>query len=132
MPNRKNAYADIDTYIASFPFDVQSLLQDLRRTIRAAAPNAEETINYAIPTFKLQGSNLVHFAAFSQHIGFYPGASGIAHFKQELSPYHNAKGSVQFPIDQPLPLELINRIVRFKVEENLEIAAMKKSGRKSG
>jgi uncharacterized protein YdhG (YjbR/CyaY superfamily) len=99
--------------------------------IRAAAPGAEEAISYAIPTFKLHG-NLVHFAAFERHIGFYPGPSGIEQFKHEFSAYKNAKGSVQFPLGQPLPLELISRVVRFRVQENLTAAAKKKARRKSG
>ncbi|MCB9354076.1 MAG: DUF1801 domain-containing protein [Lewinellaceae bacterium] len=114
-----------DEYIATFPEEVQAILQQVRATIRAAAPGAEEAISYQIPTFKLKG-NLVHFAAFKQHIGFYPGASGIAAFQDELSPYASAKGSVQFPFDRPVPHDLIARIVAFRVRENLEKAAGKK------
>lgn len=109
---------DIDEYIAGFPKDVQELLEELRDTIHKAAPAAEEAISYAIPTFKLNG-NLVHFAGYKNHIGFYPGASGIEAFKKELSSYKGAKGSVQFPIDEPLPLALIGRIVKFRVSENM-------------
>ena len=127
MPSSHSSYTNMDAYIASFPPEVQAILQALRRTIRAAAPEAEETISYAIPTFKLHG-NLVHFAAFPHHIGFYPGPSGIAHFQPELAAYKSAKGSVQFPLDQPLPLELISRMVRFRVAENLKKAEGKKTG----
>jgi uncharacterized protein YdhG (YjbR/CyaY superfamily) len=109
----------MDEYISTFPEDVQSILNVLRQTIREAAPEAEETINYQIPTFTLHG-NLVHFAAFENHIGFYPTPSGMEAFKKELSAYKGAKGSVQFPIDQPLPLALIRRIVEYRVKENTE------------
>lgn len=111
----------IDEYIASFPKDIQALLETMRATIRSAAPESEETISYGMPTFRLKG-NLVHFAAFKHHIGFYPVPSGIEAFKQELAPYKSAKGSVQFPLNQPLPLDLISRIVTFRVAENLKAA----------
>jgi uncharacterized protein YdhG (YjbR/CyaY superfamily) len=107
----------VDEYIAGFPEDIQQLLQQVRQTIREAAPGAAETIKYAMPTFTLQG-NLVHFAAFKNHIGFYPTPTGIAAFEAELSKYKGAKGSVQFPLGQPLPLDLIRKIVRFRVEES--------------
>lgn len=108
---------DIDSYIAQFPPDVQKLLQDVRSVIRKAAPGATEAISYQMPTFKLNG-NLVHFAAFKKHIGLYPAPSGIAAFAPELSRYIHAKGSVQFPLDEPLPLDVIERIVAFRVAEN--------------
>ena len=108
----------IDDYIAGFPQDVQQKLQDLRRIIREAAPEASEKISYQMPTFALNG-NLVYFAAYKNHIGFYPSTSGITHFKKELSKYKGAKGSVQFPLDKPMPLDLIKRIVKFRVKENL-------------
>ena len=114
----------IDEYIATFPKDVQTILQKIRATIRKAAPQAEEAISYQMPTFKLNG-NLVHFAAFKSHIGFYPVPSGIEKFKKELSAYKGAKGSVQFPLDQPIPYGLIGRIVKFRVKENLEKAKAK-------
>ncbi|MCB9421780.1 MAG: DUF1801 domain-containing protein [Ardenticatenaceae bacterium] len=114
----------IDEYIANFPQDVQVILQEIRTVIRAAAPEAEEAISYQMPTFKLKG-NLVHFAAYKNHIGFYPVPSGIEAFKEELAAYKGAKGSVQFPIDQPMPLDLISRIVKFRAAENLEKAAAK-------
>ncbi len=119
----------IDTYIASFPAGVQEILEQIRNIIRAAAPEAQETINYQIPTFTLEG-NLVHFAAFKKHIGFYPTPSGIDKFKDELSAYKGAKGSVQFPLDQPIPYDLIARIVAFRVQENLEKASAKSKKRK--
>ena len=109
-------YSTIDEYIASFPHETQNLLEQVRATIKKAAPEAKETISYAIPTFTLSG-NLVHFAAFKNHIGFYPTSSGIEAFKKELSVYEGAKGSVQFPIDKPLPLDLISKIVKFRVNE---------------
>lgn len=108
---------NIDQYIAAFPDEVQKRLQQMRDTIRKAAPEAEETISYAIPTFKLNG-NLVHFAAFKNHIGFYPGPSGIEAFKKEFSVYDGAKGSVQFPLDKPLPLSLVSKVVKFRAREN--------------
>ena len=119
----------IDDYIAGFAKDVQVILEELRATIRKAAPEAEETINYQIPTFTVNG-NLVHFAAYKNHIGFYPTPSGIAAFKKELSAYEGAKGSVQFPIDKPLPLRLITKIVKFRVKENLGKAERKVKNRK--
>ena len=119
----------IDDYIAGFAKDVQVILEELRATIGKAAPEAEETINYQIPTFTVKG-NLVHFAAYKSHIGFYPTPSGIAAFKKELSAYEGAKGSVQFPIDKPLPLRLITKIVKFRVKENLGRAERKVKSRK--
>lgn len=108
----------ISEYISNFPDQVQVMLEELRKTIREAAPEAEETINYAIPTFTLNG-NLVHFAAYKNHIGFYPAPSGIEAFQSALSGYTMAKGSVQFPIDKTLPLDLISKIVTFRRQENL-------------
>jgi uncharacterized protein YdhG (YjbR/CyaY superfamily) len=119
-------FKTIDEYIDTFPQDVQRILNELRQTIREAAPEAEETINYQMPTFTLNG-NLVHFAAFQKHIGFYPTPSGIEAFKQELSRYKGAKGSVQFPIEEPLPLPLIRRIVEYRVKENSERKQKKKT-----
>jgi uncharacterized protein YdhG (YjbR/CyaY superfamily) len=122
-------YQTIDAYIAAFPEEIQVKLRALRETIRSAAPEAEERISYRMPTFTLHG-NLVHFAAFAHHIGFYPAPRGIEAFQQELSRYKGAKGSVQFPLDEPLPLELISRIVAFRAAENREKAAAKSRGRK--
>jgi len=109
---------DMDEYIAGFPQEVQGILQKIRATIRKAAPGAEETINYQMPTFVLKG-NLVHFAAFKKHIGFYPTPTGIEKFKVELSVYEGAKGSVRFPLEKPIPFGLISKIVKFRVKENL-------------
>ena len=115
---------NIDEFIAGYPEDVQKVLKKVRATIRKAAPKAEETINYGIPTFTLNG-NLVHFSGFKTHIGFYPTPSGIEKFKKELSKYESAKGSVKFPLDQPIPYDLIAKIVKFRVEENLKKTAAK-------
>jgi uncharacterized protein YdhG (YjbR/CyaY superfamily) len=109
---------DIDEYIAGFPDDIQEILQEIRLTIRQAAPEAKEAIKYRMPTFVLNG-NLVHFAAFKNHIGFYPTPTGIGAFQDELSLYKGGKGSVQFPLDQPIPYDLIRRIVEFRVRESL-------------
>ncbi|MEP6926644.1 MAG: DUF1801 domain-containing protein [Ginsengibacter sp.] len=124
MTPDKTKPKDIDEYIAGFPKDTQKILEELRTTISKAAPDAGEAINYQIPTFTLKG-NLVHFAAYKNHIGFYPTPSGIEAFKKELSAYDGAKGSVKFPIDKPMPLNLISKIVKFKVKENLERADAK-------
>jgi uncharacterized protein YdhG (YjbR/CyaY superfamily) len=115
---------NIDEYIAGFPPEIQAILQAIRQTIREAAPDAQETISYQMPTFTLYG-NLVHFAAFSRHIGFYPVPSGIDAFRDELAAYKQGKGSVQFPLDQPMPYDLISRIVAYRVQENLAKAAAK-------
>lgn len=115
---QNNPAKDIDSYIARFPEEIQETLQKVRNTIRQSAPEAEEAISYQIPTFKL-GGNLVHFAAFKNHIGFYPGASGIANFKEALSPYKGSKGAVQFPIGKEVPYSLISKIVQFRVKESL-------------
>ena len=131
MPDNPSGFISIDEYITTFPEETQKILQELRETIQACAPDTEEKISYQMPTFALKGSNLVHFAAFKTHIGFYPTPSGIEAFKQELSLYEGAKGSVQFPIDEPLPLELIGRIVKFRVAENLKNAKLKPGKRKS-
>lgn len=116
MANRSTATA-IDAYIAEFPPETQQRLQEIRAIIREVAPTATETMSYAIPTFDLKG-HLVHFAGFKNHIGFYPTSSGIAAFAEELKPYKHAKGSVQFPLSQPLPKDLIRRIVAFRVQES--------------
>jgi len=126
MENKPGGFVSIDEYIAMFPKDTQKILEELRVTIRAAALEAKEKISYQMPTFDLKG-NLVHFAAYKNHIGFYPQPSGIQAFKNELSKYEGAKGSVQFPITKPLPLELISKIVKFRVAENLKRAELKTS-----
>jgi len=122
---KKTILHSIDAYIAAFPEDVQRKLKEIRATIKAAAPDAEEKISYQMPTFFLEG-NLVHFAAYKNHIGFYPTPSGILVFQQELSAYKTSKGAVQFPLEQPLPYELVAEIVKFRVQENLEKTAAKK------
>lgn len=110
---------NVDAYIAAFPPEVGRMLAQLRTIIRNAAPTAEETISYAIPSYKLNGM-LVHFAGYARHIGFYPGAAGIANFIDELAKFKTSKGAVQFPLDEPLPTSLIEKIVRFRVKQNLE------------
>ena len=122
-------FKTIDEYISTFPDDMRTILNQVRQTIRAAAPEAQETINYQMPTFTLNG-NLVHFAGFKNHIGFYPTPTGIEAFKDELSAYKGAKGSVQFPLDQPMPLPLIRRIVEYRVKENSERKPGKKTSTK--
>ena len=119
MTIKKTTAKTVDEYIALFPKDVQEILEKVRTTIRNVAPDAKEIINYGIPTFTLNG-NLVHYAAFNNHIGFYPTPSGIDKYKNELSAYDGAKGSVKFPLDKPIPYALITEIVTFRVKENLE------------
>lgn len=120
---------EVDTYIASFPTETQKVLEEMRSALKSAAPEAQEMMNYGIPTLTLNG-NLVHFGGFKSHIGFYPAPSGIEAFKDELSVYKGAKGSIQFPLDQPLPLDLITRITKFRVEENMAKALAKSSKKK--
>ena len=126
MDNFSNS---IDVYISGFAENIQTILEEIRKTIRKAAPEAQEAISYGIPTFVFHG-NLVHFAANKKHIGFYPAPSGVEAFKTELSVYKGAKGSVQFPIDKPMPLELITEIVKFRVLENQERAKAKMQKKK--
>jgi uncharacterized protein YdhG (YjbR/CyaY superfamily) len=125
MRSQQTGPQTIDEYIADFPPGIQEILQKIRTTIRKAAPQAEETIKYRMPTFTLNG-NLVHFAAFKNHIGFYPTPTGTKEFQKELSVYKAAKGSVQFPLDQPMPFGLISKIVKFRVKENLARAKAKR------
>ena len=125
MKNTETEIKNIDEYIASFPKDIQEILEKVRMTIRKAAPEAEEAIKYRIPTFTQHG-NLVHFAAYKKHIGFYPVPTGIEKFKKELSVYESGKGSVQFPLDRPIPYELIFKIVTYRVEENNKKVEAKK------
>ncbi len=117
MENPKNGFSTVDEYIGSFPEKTRKILEELRAVILAAAPGAQEKISYQMPAYALNG-NLVYFAAYRNHIGFYPTPGGIQAFKEELSVYEGAKGSIKFPIDQPLPLELISRIVKFRVAQN--------------
>ncbi len=126
MDTAKQQFKTIDEYISTFPEDVQAILQKLRQTIKAAAPEAEEAISYQMPTFKLHG-NLVHFAAFKNHIGLYPAPSGIEGFVKELAPYVVSKGSIRFPKDQPIPFDLVSRIVQYRVKETLEKRKNKKA-----
>jgi uncharacterized protein YdhG (YjbR/CyaY superfamily) len=110
----------VDDYIASYPPDIQTLLKKMRETIRKAAPGAEESIAYGMPAYKTNKRPLVYFAGFEKHIGFYATPTGHAEFADELSKYKQGKGSVQFPLDKPLPLELVSRIVKFRIKENAE------------
>ncbi len=125
-----NKPKDIDEYIESFPKDIQNNLEQIRAAVKKAAPEAEESISYGMPAFKTNGEPLVYFAAFKNHIGFYATPTGHSEFIKELSNYKQGKGSVQFPLDKPLPLGLINKIVKFRVKENSERAKMKKKKRK--
>lgn len=120
------AATTIDEYIASFTDHVQVMLTKLYTTIKKAAPGAEEKMSYAIPTFFLGGKNLVHFAAFKSHIGFYPAPSGIAAFEKDLKPYKTSKGAVQFPLNEPLPLLLVAKMVKYRVKENSKTTLKKK------
>ena len=126
MKEKTNGHTMIDQYIEGFPDNVKRILSDVRSTIKKAAPGATEKISYQMPSFYYNG-NLVWFAAFKNHIGFYPTSSGIAEFQDEFKRYKHAKGSVQFPIDQPIPLKLITKIVKFRIAEN---AAKKPKGEK--
>jgi uncharacterized protein YdhG (YjbR/CyaY superfamily) len=121
MEENKTIYKTIDEYILQFPPEVQEILETLRKVIKEAAPEAEEKMSWQMPTFALHG-NLVHFAAHKNHIGFYPAPTGIDAFKNELAEYKGAKGSVQFPIKKPMPYELISKIVKFRVAENIKAA----------
>ena len=132
---KNNAPENIDEYIDRFPGKVQKLLQKIRKTIQKAAPDAVEAISYGIPTFRLNG-NLVHFAAFQSHIGFYPAPRGVAEFKDDMARYEGGKGTARFPLDEPIPYELITRMVKFRVQKNLEkgvkrsVPAKKKTAKK--
>jgi len=134
MRSNQTTPPNIDQYIAGFPVEVQALLQKIRMTIHQAAPGAEETISYQIPAFTLKGSYLIYFAAYKKHIGLYPAPRGSEEFKEELSAYAGGKGTVQFPLDKPIPLGLIKRIVKFRIKKNRERAeagAKKKSSAKA-
>jgi len=117
--DKSNNSTTIDAYIKAFPQNVQEILEKVRQIIRKEAPEAVEAISYGMPTFKLNGKNLVHFAGWKEHIGFYPTPSGIEKFKKELSHYQGAKGSIQFPLNQPIPYDLIAQIVKYRIEENI-------------
>ncbi|HEX7543968.1 MAG TPA: DUF1801 domain-containing protein [Candidatus Limnocylindrales bacterium] len=114
----RSTAGSIDEYIAGFPAETQKVLREMRELIRASAPDATETISYAIPTFDLNGRHLVHFAGYARHLGFYPIPTGIEAFKKDFEPYKQGRGSVQFPLSRPLPADLIRRVVEFRVEEN--------------
>jgi uncharacterized protein YdhG (YjbR/CyaY superfamily) len=124
MKTNQPAPQNIGEYIAGFPSDIQEILQTIRITIRNAAPEAEETISYKMPTFTYEGY-IVYFAAYKKHIGFYPAPTGYAEFKEELEMYQGGKGTLQFPYDKPIPYDLISRIVMLRVQENLAKAAAK-------
>ncbi len=124
MDKNINPAETVDEYILQFDEDIRQILQQIRQCIKEAAPEAAEKISYQMPTFILHG-NLVHFAAYKKHIGFYPAPSGIEAFKDELSGYKGAKGSVQFPVDRPMPFDLISRIVKFRAAENIELAQIR-------
>ena len=126
MEKAKVAPETVDQYIAAFPTDVKKRMQQLRKTIKAAAPKAGEVISYQMPGYKYLGM-LVYFAAYKNHIGFYPGAGGVLEFYKELSSFKSAKGSVQLPHDSPIPFETISRIVKFRVKQNEEKFSLKKS-----
>jgi uncharacterized protein YdhG (YjbR/CyaY superfamily) len=125
MPTNRSAAKNVDEYIAGFPGDVQEILEKIRTTIRKAAPGAEEKISYQIPTFTLNGSYFIYFAGFKNHVSIYPAPRGSEEFKEELSAYEGGKGTVRFPLDKPIPFDLIRRIVKFKVKESLERAKTK-------
>ena len=118
METMGKKYETIDEYIAGFPADIQAVLQEVRQTIKKAAPQASEKIGYGIPTFFLNG-NLVHFAGYKSHIGFYPGSGAVEQFKEEFSAYEQSKGTVRFPLDKPVPFDLIRRVTEVRVRENL-------------
>ncbi len=111
-------FASIDEYISAYPAEVQVILQKLRQTIKAAAPDAVEAMKYGIPTFRLNNKNLVHFGGFKTHIGFFPAPSGIKQFENELKQYQTGKGTIQFPLNQPIPYDVVTKVVKFRVEEN--------------
>jgi uncharacterized protein YdhG (YjbR/CyaY superfamily) len=125
MKTKQPAPKNIDEYIAAFPNDIQEILEKIRMTIKKAAPTAEETISYEMPTFNLKGKYLIYFAAYKKHIGLYPVPTGDAEFNEEISIYQTGKGTLQFPLDKPIPYKLISKIVKLKVKENLARAAAK-------
>jgi uncharacterized protein YdhG (YjbR/CyaY superfamily) len=125
----RRAPQDIDEYISDFPKEVQNILQKIRATIKKAAPDSEETISYKMPTFNLKGHYLVYFAAYKKHIGFYPAPIGNEEFKEEIAPYESGRGTLQFPLDTPIPYRLITRIVKFRRKEILARAATRRKSK---
>jgi uncharacterized protein YdhG (YjbR/CyaY superfamily) len=117
MKTQTKKFKTIDEYMAGLPEEIQVKLEQIRQSIKEAAPQATEAISYGMPAFKLNGV-LVYFAAFKDHIGFFPTGSGVSHFQKELEPYHTSKGTIRFPLDKPIPLDLIKKIVKFRVKEN--------------
>ena len=130
MTSKKAGFSSIDEYIAAFPEETQKLLEEVRRTIKAVIPDAREKISYQIAAFELNGKNLVHFAGWKNHISMYPIPAGTEAFNKEVSQYADGKGTIKFPIDKPLPLKLITKIVKFRVADNLKNARIK-SGKKN-
>lgn len=120
---------EVDKFIGTFPEHTQKMLEIVRETIRKAAPEAEEHFSYMMPAYKFQGA-LVYFSGYKNHIGFYPGASGVANFKDDIAKYKTAKGSIQFPLDEPVPTDLISKIVQFRTAENLKKSAAKSKKKK--
>lgn len=118
---QRSNFKSVDEYISTFPAPIQNKLKEMRRAVKSAAPEAGEKISYQIPTYTLHG-NLVHFAGYEHHIGFYPGAVGVEEFKKEIKGYKFSKGTIQFPLEEPLPLDLVKRIVKFRVKQNSESA----------
>ena len=126
MKNKKARFTSIDEYIATFPEDVQKIMKQLRESVKAAAPGAEEAISYNMPTFKLNGRYLVYFAGWKTHIAFYGAPRGNAEFKEDLSAYETGAGTLKFPLAEPLPFDLITKIVKFRATENLKRTDKKK------
>jgi len=127
---KRSAAKNIDEYIEEFPDNVQKVLQKIRKTIRKAAPHAEETISYAIPTFKLNG-NLIYFAGYQNHVSVYPRPRGVKEFEKEIAQYEGGKGTLRFPLDQPVPFDLIARVTMYRVGQNMEASAKKAAAKKS-
>ena len=126
MKSKKSGFNSIDEYMGTFPKEIQKMLKEIRKTIKAVAPKAEETISYQMPAFKLDGQYIAHFAAWKKHIGMYPIPAGDKAFQKEITPYKGDKSSLQFPLDKPLPLKLISRVVKFRIAENLKRTDKKK------
>jgi uncharacterized protein YdhG (YjbR/CyaY superfamily) len=120
MKTKKTGFTSVDDYISTLPKDTQKIMQEIRKTIKTVAPKAEETISYQMPAFKLDGQYIAHYAAWKKHIGMYPVPAGDEAFRKEIAPYLGAKSSLQFPLDKPLPLQLIRKMVKFRIAENLK------------